>query len=123
MINRKQGIYLKFVILLAVGSLFLSACKSTRQPLYVWDTYATDTYVVTNKQGDRSKLKQTYEVLIEKAQQSERKQVPPGIYAEYGVLLIELGEKEKGVLMLENEMNAYPESETYIRKIINTARL
>lgn len=98
----------------------MSACTSPRQPLYAWGTYATDTYAIINKQSDKSKLKHTYEVIIKKSQESKSKQVPPGIYAEYGILLISLGEKDKGFSMLEKEIEAYPESEIHVRRILNT---
>lgn len=115
--------YQSLTVFIGLIVIALSSCKSYRQPLYAWGTYATDTYAVINNQGDKSKLKQTYEAMIEKAQQSERKQVPPGIYAEYGILLITLGENEKGVSMLEKEVETYPESEVYIRKMLKTTKL
>lgn len=100
----------------------MSACTSPRQPLYAWGTYATDTYAIVNKQSDKSKLKHTYDVIIKKSQERKIKQVPPGIYAEYGILLISLGEKDKGFSMLEKEIDVYPEAEVYVRKILNTER-
>ena len=48
-----------------------------------------------------------------------RKTVPPGVNAEYGYLLYKAGKKEEGLALLRAEITAYPESETFISRIIN----
>ena len=55
--------------------------------------------------------------MIEK-QKGLRKTVPPGLNAEYGFLLCKLGKKEEGIKYLKAEMALYPESATYVSRII-----
>jgi hypothetical protein len=51
-------------------------------------------------------------------QKGIRKVVPPGVNAEYGYLLYKAGKKEEGLALLKAEIKAYPESETFISRII-----
>ena len=45
--------------------------------------------------------------------------MPPGIYADYGFLLVSIDETEKGIQMLKQEMVLYPESRVFITRILN----
>ena len=58
-----------------------------------------------------------YELVVGK-QKGIRKTVPPGVNAEYGYLLYKAGKKEEGLTLLKAEITAYPESETFISRII-----
>lgn len=73
----------------------------------------------TKKRTDELKVKMMdqYLKLIQK-QKGSRKAVPPGLYAEYGYALYMGGKKEEGLNYLKQEMKLYPESETYISRII-----
>ena len=55
--------------------------------------------------------------MIEK-QKGLRKTVPPGLNAEYGFLLCKQGKKEEGIKYLKAEIALYPESATYVSRII-----
>lgn len=44
--------------------------------------------------------------------------MPPGMYAEYGYLLYKTGKKDEGLAFLKKEVELYPESDTYISRII-----
>ncbi|MEG1684862.1 MAG: DUF4810 domain-containing protein, partial [Bacteroides sp.] len=67
-------------------------------------------------------LLKTYEQMIKYQSQSQRKILPPGISAEYGYLLIQAGKKEEGLAMLENEIKTYPQSKTFIERIIKMVK-
>ena len=62
-------------------------------------------------------MMEQYLKLIQK-QKGTRKVVPPGLYAEYGYVLYMGGKKEEGLDFLKQEIKLYPESETYISRII-----
>ncbi|OAV72895.1 hypothetical protein Barb7_03035 [Bacteroidales bacterium Barb7] len=48
-----------------------------------------------------------------------RKVVAPGIYAEYGYLLLQNGKKAEGLTMLKKERELYPESAIFMDNLIN----
>ena len=111
---------MKKLILLGAVIGLLSSCSSTKS-LYSWYDYEDATYQYNKKRTDELKVKMMdqYLKLIQK-QKGSRKVVPPGLYAEYGYALYMGGKKEEGLNYLKQEIKLYPESESYISRIINT---
>lgn len=109
---------MKKLILLGVVIGFLVSCGSTKS-LYSWYDYEDATYQYNKKRTDELKMKMMdqYLKLIQK-QKGTRKVVPPGLYAEYGYALYMGGKKEEGLNYLKQEIKLYPESESYISRII-----
>lgn len=97
----------------------LMAACSTQKPLYSWYNYEEVTYKFDKKQSEAAQqhLLEEYQKMIEK-QKGLRKTVPPGLNAEYGFLLCKLGKKEEGIKYLKAEIALYPESATYVSRII-----
>ena len=90
---------IKKVLFIGVCIFAFASC-STVKPLYSWYNYEDQ-----------------YQKMIDK-QKGARGVVPPGLYAEYGYMLYRTGKKEEGLSFLKEEIKAYPESETYISRII-----
>ena len=109
---------MKKLILLGAVIGLLSSCSSTKS-LYSWYDYEDATYNYNKKRTDELKVKMMdqYLKLIQK-QKGSRKVVPPGLYAEYGYALYMGGKKEEGLNYLKQEIKLYPESESYISRII-----
>ena len=109
---------MKKLILLGAVIGLLSSCRSTKS-LYSWYDYENATYQYNKKRTDELKVKMMdqYLKLIQK-QKGSRKVVPPGLYAEYGYALYMGGKKEEGLSYLKQEIKLYPESESYISRII-----
>lgn len=98
-------------------ALFAMSCGSTR--LYSWYDYQADYYhYLKNADADsQKKLAETYQKIIEKQKES-RGIVPPGIYADYGWMLLQEGKTEEGKAMLAKEVELYPESEVFVGSIL-----
>ena len=62
-------------------------------------------------------LIKSYQQIIKK-QEGTRKTVPPGIYADYGFILLQSGKTEEGKEMLIKEISLYPESKVFIERIL-----
>ena len=109
---------MKKLILLGSVIGLLSSFNSTKS-LYSWYDYEDATYQYNKKRTDELKVKMMdqYLKLIQK-QKGSRKVVPPGLYAEYGYALYMGGKKEEGLNYLKQEIKLYPESESYISRII-----
>jgi len=113
---KKKGLFIGLV-----ATLLLTSC-STPKALYSWDNYDDTSYKYL-KNGDEKSTEQlikTYQQLIEK-QKGTRKTVPPGIYADYGFILLQTGKAEEGKAMLEKEIALYPESKLFIDQILKKA--
>ncbi|MBM3418688.1 MAG: DUF4810 domain-containing protein [Bacteroidetes bacterium] len=98
---------------------FLSTSCVSKKDLYFWDKYDVSSYLYLKNNNEQSaqELIATYESIIVK-QNEIRKVVPPGIYADYGFILMQNGKVEKGNLMLQKEIELYPESKIFIDRII-----
>ncbi|MBR2231007.1 MAG: DUF4810 domain-containing protein [Prevotella sp.] len=106
------------IIIIAICTIALTSC-STQKSLYSWydSENATYTYTKRGTEETLTKAMAQYEKVIAK-QKGVRKVVPPGVNAEYGFLLYKAGKKEEGLTLLRAEITAYPESETFISRII-----
>lgn len=108
----------KFIIIISICVIAMTSCQ-TQQSLYSWYKSEDATYTYT-KRGTEKTLTEAmtqYEKVIRK-QKGVRKVVPPGVNAEYGYLLYKAGKKEEGLTLLRAEIKAYPESESFISRII-----
>ena len=106
-------------VFVLVGCVIAFASCTTQKPLYSWYDSEDATYTYTKKATEETLTKAMvqYEKVISK-QEGLRKTVPPGVNAEYGYLLYKAGKKEEGLALLKAEIKAYPESETFISRII-----
>ena len=110
----KRAGVVAFVAALSLGAM---SCGSTN--LYSWYDYQEDYYKYV-KNGDEdavNNLIKQYDKIIAKPK-AERGVVPPGIYADYGWLLIEAGKTEEGKAMLAKEIELYPESKVFVGSIL-----
>jgi hypothetical protein len=91
--------------------------------LYSWGKYDSASYSYLKKNDEKAtqELIKTYQAIIAK-QKGTRKVVPPGIYADYGFILIQTGKLAEGSALLEKEMALYPESAIFIKRILNTSK-
>lgn len=107
----------KFIIS-TICVMALASCQ-TQNSLYSWYDLEDATYMYTKRGTEETLTKAMvqYEKVIA-SQKGIRKIVPPGVNAEYGYLLYKAGKKEEGLTLLRAEIKAYPESETFISRII-----
>jgi len=108
---------MKKIILVAFSICALYSC--TTQKLYSWSNYETTSYNYLKATNDKTSadLVKSYEDIIKK-QNGSRKVVPPGIYADYGFLLLQMNKPTEGKTMLIKEIELYPESKVFIDRIL-----
>lgn len=94
-----------------VGILFFSGCASKQ---YAWNGYDSGLYAFYKNPEDREKFVERLERIIEKAEKT--KNVPPGIYAEYGYMLYEDQKLSEAIVYFEKERDAWPESGLLMEK-------
>ncbi|MCD8237406.1 MAG: DUF4810 domain-containing protein [Prevotellaceae bacterium] len=107
-------------IFLAIATvLTLASCVSTKT-LYSWYDYEDTVYEYNKEPTDKNKEAMMKTLLkMSERQKGTRGSVPPGFYAEYGYTIYKSGKKEEGIKLLKEEIRLYPESKTYIERIIN----
>lgn len=109
---------MKKIILIILSLVVLSSCTVQKQ-LYTWNDYHVKSYNYLKNGDDKAiqELINTYIKIIEK-QKKGRNTVPPGIYADYGFILLQMGKTVEGKAMLEKEIELYPESKEFILRIL-----
>ena len=110
---------MKHLSIIAFLVMLLASCSTTETTLYSWYDSEDATYKYTKRNTEKTlnNAMAQYEKVIKK-QRGTRKVVPPGVNAEYGFLLYKAGKKEEGLALLRQETTVYPESETFISRII-----
>lgn len=107
---------------LAIFAFALCIFGSCSSPstLYSWYDYESAVYEYEKNPIEKreEKLNKQYEKMLKK-QKGKRKVVPPGFYAEYGYLLVKNGKKAEGLDYMNKEIEQYPESESFISRIIS----
>lgn len=109
---------MKKLIIVSI-SIFLLASCSTQKPLYSWGKYETTSYNYLKNSDEKStqELIENYQKIIEN-QKGTRGVVPPGVYADYGFVLLQTNKTAEGKIMLQKEIELYPESEIFIDRIL-----
>ncbi|HBG40375.1 MAG TPA: DUF4810 domain-containing protein [Porphyromonadaceae bacterium] len=111
---------MKKIMLFVIAALALGlASCTTQKSLYSWANYPTSSYNYLKNSDEKStqELIETYQKIIEK-QEGTRGVVPPGIYADYGFLLLTANKTEEGKALLDKEIALYPESKVFIDRIL-----
>lgn len=108
----------KKLIIFILPALMLVSC-SVQKPLYTWGNYNQTSYNYLKNSDEKStqQLLETYAKLIEK-QKGTRATVPPGLYADYGFLLLQANKTDQGKAMLQKEVALYPESKVFVDRIL-----
>lgn len=99
---------------------FLASCASNPR-LYNWYDYDTASYWYSREPTDinRKHLIQQYEKIIygQKNGHAYRQTIPPGICADYGYFLYLDGRYEEAQIMLDREVELYPESKDFVLRL------
>jgi hypothetical protein len=109
---------MKKLAFISIIIFFITSC-TTQKPLYSWSKYETTSYNFLKNSNEKStqELIETYQSIIEK-QKGTRKVVPPGIYADYGFILLQANKTDEGKALLLKEVQLYPESKIFIDRIL-----
>ena len=107
-----------FIVILSMA--LLAACAPAVKPMYYWGNYsnASDKFLKRSTDKDLETLKANYEDIIAKEAKGTRAVPPPGVCADYGFLLLQAGENQKGMDLLKKEIALYPESKVFIERIL-----
>ena len=84
--------------------------------MYYWGSYSSNLNNYYKNPGEREKFVERLHKDMEKAEQ--KNQVPPGIYAEYGYMMLETGNTEQAVAYFGKERDKWPESSILMNKLI-----
>jgi hypothetical protein len=96
---------------------FLVGC-ATDKNTYYWGDYSETLYDFKKNPDEKTaKAHKDQLLLIITESPKKEKRVPPGVYAEYGYLLVKDGKETDGMEMFDKELTLYPESAVFIQRI------
>lgn len=96
----------------------LSGCGPTaKPPLYYWGGYEQSIYTRYNK-DDPPQVQAYLQEVIATGTTGGKGRVPPGVFADYGMLLYQQGRGAEAIQYFEKEAAAFPESAPLMTKLI-----
>ncbi len=107
----------KICFIMVLSICFFAGC-AIQKPLYTWGDYSSSLYKLKKNPCDES-LKEHKQVLVKIMEDSKENglRVPPGIYCEYGYILLKEGKQDEALKYFDLEEQTYPESSVFIQRL------
>jgi len=108
---------LKYLIYFFILIFYVGCVPPT---LFYWGDYSSSLYDYTKNPDEKTLAvhKKSLQDIIEISPKRSLR-VPPGVYAEYGFLLIKEGKENEGLENFDKEISLYPESTIFIQRLKN----
>ena len=103
-------------MLAGVAAFCLGGCVAQQAPLYEWGTYSHDLLHYAKNPSEERKFSDALLVDVQKAEAVHK--VPPGLYAEYGYTLLDLGDARGATDYFGRERDHWPESAPLMSRLI-----
>src|ERR1700739_2447333 len=104
---------------LVAATLLVTACATNHQK-YAWGNYDHSLYVYYKDPAKAAALAQSLQATISAAEKTNAV-VGPGIYAEYGYLLLQQGNATAAIDAFRKEATHWPESKVFMDHMIQAA--
>lgn len=112
---------MSFKIFAIISLLIASSCASKKQTLYDWHDYQNISHKYHNNSLNLAELEEKMTVVLLESENKGR--VPPGMYAEYGYILLELGKFDEAIKYFDKESKIWPESKKFMTAVIKRVSL
>jgi len=111
---------LKSIFILGV-LVILANCSGGTKSLYSWNNYEETLYKYNKNNLNAAEFEEEMSMVLVKSEKIGR--VPPGLYAEYGYILLESGKFEEAVKYFTKESQTWPESKKFMSMMIKRTEL
>lgn len=112
---------MKRFICVSASVLLLAACGTATPPKYDWGTYEQSMYGYYKSPEKTDQLIESLAATIIKAETGKQK-VAPGLYAEYGYLLMKQGRQQDAIANFDKEKTMWPESTVLMDRMSKLAQ-
>ncbi len=105
------------ISLILLSVFFFVGC-ATQKPIYSWGDYSSSLYRLKKNPCDENLVKHE-QVLLKIMADSKEKglRIPPGVYCEYGYILLKEGKSNEALSYFDLEQKTYPESTVFIQRL------
>jgi hypothetical protein len=98
----------------------IAAGCATNTEKYHWGEYDSSLYAYYRDPSKVAELSAALEAVVKDAEQT-KSVVPPGVYAEYGYLLLQQNRSKEAIGLFEQEKSSWPESTVFMNRMIQVA--
>jgi hypothetical protein len=112
---------MKYRFLIAAVALAALAGCATKQTMYNWGSYEQSMYEHYKNPSDLVKVSAALNETIANSEKSNRA-VPPGLYAEYGYLLMQQNRMDEAQAYFAKEKAKWPESSALMDHMMKLAQ-
>ncbi len=109
----------RLILAVAVLCVVLPGCAVNHQK-YEWGKYDPSLYAYYKDPAKVAELTGSLAAVV-KAAESKGVPVPPGVYAEYGYLLLQQGKSNEAIDLFKREETHWPESKIFMDRMIKVA--
>lgn len=103
------------LFILAAAMFALAGCA--QRPIYEWGSYSQSLLDYAKNPQETRQFADRLRKDIDKAERTRR--VPPGMYAELGFVLVEMGEDREAITWFAKERERWPESAVLMTRLID----
>lgn len=102
---------------LVLSIYFLVGCAAAK-PMYYWEDYSSSLYNLKKTSNETNLLahKQVLEKIVEQSSHHNVR-VPPGVFCEYGFIMMKEGNNKEALKYFDLEEKTYPESKILVEKL------
>lgn len=108
---------MKKTVFMLVAAAALSGCMSTGR--YDWGSYERSLYRYYKAPATQEEFIESLSESVSEAEASGK--IPPGLYAEYGFLLLKAGKDSEARRYFEKEQEKWPESRIFMQALLKDA--
>lgn len=112
------------LIIPLLGILLLASCRTVKYKSpykqYAWHDFEVNYYQFVKDHTEDAKLdyEQSLTQILRKQNRGKTKRVPPGVYAEMGMITAKKGHADVAVIYFKREKELYPESSVLMDRLI-----
>ena len=112
-----KGRFFNCVLPVFILAACFSACESSPGSLYSWGSYELQVYAYLNGESRGGQL-----AALERDLEKMEANVPPGFYAQMGLLYAEMGDAAEAIACFTMEKTLFPEAAVFMDFLLNTLR-
>jgi hypothetical protein len=112
---------MKRILLASYAFFLISGCVTAPQSKYDWGNYEQSMYNYYKNPSNPDELMLSMADTIKAAEATSRN-IGPGLYAEYGYLLMIQGKQQEALVYFEKEKSKWPESSVLMDKLSKLAQ-
>jgi hypothetical protein len=105
-----------------LGVMLLAGCVARHPDRYTWGNYDGSLYAYYKNPANSAAYMESLSKIVAQAETST-KPIAPGLYAEYGYMLLQQKKTDEAIVYFNKEKQAWPESGYFMDGMIKNAQL